>query len=160
MKRIFRRNALVACVAFALGLLVAVLIMREPMERLGEEALGAARTRWTQARIGGYDLRYEMNGSVFDVQVRDGIVVEVFVGGVRPVSADWGNYSVHGLFALLERELENLSDAAGPFGGHGAAVFARVRFNDRLGYPERYLRSGGGARSARVQVRMFRVVAR
>ena len=155
MKRMFRRHALVACVAFVLGLFVAVLVMREPMERLSEETLRAARIRWNQARIRGYDLRYEMNDSVFDVQVRDGIVVEVLVGGVRPVSADWRNYSVDGLFALLDRELENLQDAAGPFGGRGAAVFAKVRFNDRLGYPERYLRSGGGPRSAHVQVLRF-----
>ncbi len=159
MKRSVRRHVILAAGGLLLGCVSTLLYLREPMERLTPKTLKAAKLLWSQQGPRNYDLQYEMNGSEYDVQVRGGIVTEVLVNGVRPLSADWGNYAIDGLFSLLELEVDHLADPAGLFGGQGASVFARVRFNDRLGYPERYLRSGGHVPSATIQIRRFRAVA-
>jgi hypothetical protein len=65
-------------------------------------------------------------------------------------------YSVDGLFRLLDMELENLSDASGPFGQNGQQTTARVRFNEPFGYVQRYLRSAApGGKPASIQIIEF-----
>lgn len=156
--RSIKRSALTAVTAFALGLVATAIVQREPMVRLTRTTLTEARARWEREGPEHYDIRYEFNGGVYEVEVRAGIVHEVLVDGVRPVSADWRNYSVDGLFELLELEVENLSDDAGPFGGRGEAVLAKVRFDEQLGYPVHYLRSGGGPPPAVVRVDAFEAI--
>jgi len=155
MKRSITRSVLIAAIAFVAGLVITVIARREPMEPLTPDVLSAARERWNDASLDSYDIRYKLNGSVFDVQVRGGIVHEVLVDGTRPIASDWGHYSAKGLFDLLELEVEHLTDTSGPFGGRSTAVIAKVRFDEHYGYPTRYLRSGGGPAPAVVQVESF-----
>ena len=72
------------------------------------------------------------------------------------MSRELSNYSVEGLFDILELDLENLADPNGPFGHSAQKVIVRVRFNREFGYIERYLRSGGMIRGATIEVISFR----
>lgn len=150
-----RGKLTIAAVAFVLGLCAALLYMREPTVPLSTEALSEARQRWQQARIRSYHLTYRMHGSVYEVEVRDGLVVDMTVNGQTLSIAQPGAYSVEGLFDVLEMELENLGDASKPMGNSGASVLARVRFNARYGYPERYVRGGGTASNATLEMKRF-----
>ncbi len=137
-------NLLLASGAFLATLIAIILIVREPMTRLTPELLASARRMWRESGIRSYDLRYRMHGSVYDLSVRDGIVIDLRVNGQPSTTAQPRAYTVHGLFDTLALELDNLDDPAGPFAGRRGTVLMRVRFHERLGYPERYLRSGGG----------------
>lgn len=142
-KRSGRFNLILMGVAFLATLVVTWLVIREPMEPLTAESLREARVRWREANIQDYEIRYDMHGSRYDVRVRNGVVVELRVGGKQPANADWGAYSVEGLFDVLDMEVENLTDSYGPFGAQAGTVIARVRFSQEHGHLERYLRSGG-----------------
>ncbi len=144
MKLITTRYMLFMGLAFVVGLLGAVWGLREPVVPLTAEALAGARDLWAKADIRDYDVSYRMHGSLCEVKVRDGVVTELEVDGRQSRSADWGSYSMVGLFDLLELELENMDDPNGPFVGGNETVVARVRFNADHGYVERYLRAGGG----------------
>lgn len=144
---------LLAAVAFALGIIVTLLINRQAMDTLTQERLDAARERWDAAAIDAYRIEYVMNGDTYIVTCRDGIVQDVTVNDKLPRSSSWGLYSVPGLFNVLQMDLENAADPKGPFrSGH---VMLRVIFDDALGYTRRYLRSGGGPRGATIEVRTF-----
>jgi hypothetical protein len=159
MAATIKRNLLFALAGFVVAFGGWYWLKREPMEPLTDSALQAAESRWREIGIRDYHLVYRMNQSTYDVQVRDGVVSEVTVDGRRPYAADWRNYAVEGMFELLRLEVENLTDPAGPFAGQGAAIPARVRFNEAAGYPERYLRGGGPAgRSAVIEVLRFEII--
>ena len=49
-----------------------------------------------------------------------------------------------GLFETLQAELENIHDPSNPLGTPPGNVIARVRFNEHMGYPQRYIRGGTG----------------
>lgn len=119
-------------------------VSREPTETLTTEGLAAARQRWRAGDVTNYRIRFDMHGSVYEVEVRRGIVETATTDGNPLRSADPGAYSVDGLFETLELELENRSDPRGPFAGRAETMVMRVRFNKELGYVERYLRSSGG----------------
>lgn len=148
MKPRIVRYILLAAGAFALGLVGALLVLREPMEPLTEESLAAARQRWADAGIGSYDLEYRTVGGTYSLQVRDGIVTELLLNGGPTTTADPGAYSMDGLFRTLAMDLENAADQ--PAGA--APALLRVRFHPTQGYIERYLRSGGvGGRGAVIE---------
>jgi len=144
MKHTSRIYALLACGAFGVGVVGALLVLREPTERLTADALAQAEARWRSGQIQDYDLRYQMHGSAYAVRVRGNIVTELEVNGQPARTGNAGDYSVTGLFKLLELELENLDDPRGPFAGRRDSVLMRVRFHPTRGYVERYLRSSGG----------------
>ena len=154
-----KTHLIMAAAAFLVGLVATILIVREPMMPLTDESLRLARARWQAARIEDYDLHFRMHSSVYEIQVRRDTVVKANVNGLAPRGADVQAYSVEGLFDTLELELENLRDPHGPFTGREAAVIARVRFNNELGYVERYLRSSGGyGRGAAIEIIDFQRV--
>lgn len=130
--------------AFVLAVVVMILFVREPTEALSTEALRAAKQRWTQAGVADYRLRYRMHDAVYDVKVEDRVVTGATVDGRVPRTGDLNAYSVEGLFNTLDQELDNLNDPRGPFAGITNTVLMRVRFNEELGFLERYLRSSGG----------------
>ena len=97
-----------------------------------------------------------MHGSEYAIEWRDGIVEQASVDDRPPTTTDLNAYSLDGLFDTLEQELDNLTDPAGPFAGHAGTVLMRVRFNPKLGYVERYLRSSGGhGRGASIEMIEF-----
>ena len=140
----FKINVLLAGSAFVIGLVAALMVMREPMEPLTAESLRRGLNQWQHSGIKSYNLRYRMHGGEYDVQVRDGVVTQLLLNGRPPASAQRGSYSMEGLFDILGLEVENLSDPAGPFAANRNSILARVRFNKKFGYIERYLRSSGG----------------
>lgn len=151
-----RTNIKRASVAFVIGLTVFFFVLREPTEKLTIELLASARQRWRLAKIADYDLRYRMHGSEYAVRCRGQAVIETQVDGNPAMSRDLSNYSVEGLFGILELDLENLADPNGPFGPAAQHVIVRVRFNREFGYIERYLRSGGMSRGAAIELISFR----
>ena len=156
MRRSTKTNFLLMCAAFFVGAGGAVLWYREPMTPLTREVLAAARQRWRAAGVRGYTVRYRMHGSEYAIEWRDGIVEQASVDDRPPTTTDLNAYSLDGLFDTLEQELDNLTDPAGPFAGHAGTVLMRVRFNPKLGYVERYLRSSGGhGRGASIEIIEF-----
>ena len=151
-----RTNIKWAVVAFVIGLTAFLFVLREPMEPLTIELLASARQRWRLAKIADYDLRYRMHESEYAVLCRDGTVIEAQVDGTPAMSRELSNYGVDGLFDILELELENLADPNGPFAGQTRSIIVRVRFNEELGYLERYLRGGGMGRGATIELISFR----
>jgi hypothetical protein len=149
------RKALLAAGAFGGGIVLAVLVFREPTKPLARTALDAAHSRWAAAAIRDYDVAYRMHGALYEVEVRDGTVVRAVVNGLRSTSPDWEAYSIDGLFAILELELAGVE----PPGGTASSIQAplmRVRFHKELGYPERYLRAATGlSRAASVELVSF-----
>ena len=144
MKKSTRTNFLLAVSAFLIATAAMVFVSREPTEPLTTGALAAATQRWRAASVSNYRMRFDMHGSIYDVEVRRGIVESTTVDGNPSRSADPGAYSVEGLFETLGLDLENRSDPRGPFAGRAKTMAMRVRFNEQLGYVERYLRSSGG----------------
>lgn len=143
-------------IAFLVGLIGTVLWLRVPAQRLTPELLEAARDRWREAAIDDYQLHYRMYGSEYRVRVESGIVVDMTVNGRPASTSDPAAYSIDGLLATLAQELDNLSDPTGPFAGRAGNVIMRAHFHPELGYPERYLRSGGGGRSVALEMLEFR----
>lgn len=151
-----RRHALIAMAAFAGGLVIGLLLIREPMAPLTAENLAAARRRWHATGITTYSIRYKLNADLYEVVVEDRIVSSARVNGQPPTSTDWRSFTVEGLFRVLEMELENITAPGGAMAAQKNAILARVRFHHGLGYVQRYLRgSGGMGRPASIQVLEF-----
>lgn len=131
------RKFLLCVVAFAAGLIAALLAYRVVTEPLTATNLAAAQARWTSSGIHNYDITYRMHGVRYDVQVRNGIVTEARIDGEPLHSAELGLYSMTGLFSILAMELENAEDAA-------PRPTMRVKFNPDLGHLVRYIRGAGG----------------
>lgn len=139
-----RRNIVIAASAFGLGLLTALLYLREPTVPLTMERLEAARRLWQESAIRTYCMSYLMHGSRYDVDVTDGFVTSLTVNGHTLSINQPGAYSVAGLFDTLGAEIENIHDPSNPLGIPPGNVVARVRFHKTRGYPERYIRGGTG----------------
>jgi len=137
-------NLLFSIAGLLCGMIGAVLYLRQPLETLTEESLASARVLWKHANITSYDLQYTMQSDLYDVTVRDGIVISVTRDSKPTRSQDARMFGVDGLFEILTLELENLSNPAGPFAGKTGQILMRVRFHPQLGYMERFLRSAGG----------------
>jgi hypothetical protein len=138
---------------FAVGIAIALFMLREPTEPLTAKSLQEARDRWKAAGIKNYDMSYRMHGSVYGIQVRAGIVSDVRVNGLAPTSTDWKTYSVDGLFDILGMDLESFRTPTNQVGG--PQVIMRVRFHPQLGYVERYVRSGSPATDATIELISF-----
>lgn len=147
-----RAAAILALLGFSLGLGIALFVLREPTEPLSRDNLKSGRARWAAAHINNYDLTIRMRGAEYHVTVRRGLVELITSGGNTTQTTDPGAYSIDGIFRVLEQEL----DAAERF---AVRPVMRARFNDALGYPERYLRGAGemGA-AASIETLLFRRV--
>jgi len=142
--------------AFVAGLVGTLVVIREPTEPLTPSALNAARQQWRDSAVVNYDLSFAMHGSIYAVQIREGLVVHAEVNGRKPLTADLEAYSMDGLFDLLEQELENSAGPAGSLGSSAGRPLLRVRFNSKLGYIEKYLRSASsGMRGAAIELTHF-----
>jgi len=149
--RLRRVSILSACFGVLVGLVVLLVVFREPMTALTEENLGAARAKWNAADIASYDMILETRPPGleepmrFSVQVRHRRVANVFQDGEPADTHEPETYTVKGLFDMLERELDLARAPDNPFQASDGKVFQRVRFHDRFGYPQRYLRVVGGS---------------
>lgn len=149
------RKVILAAGAFGGGIVLAILVFREPTEPLTSASLDAARGRWAAAAIRDYDVAYRMHGALYEIKVRDGTVVRATVNGLRSTSPDWEAYSIDGLFAILDLELAGAESPGGTTNPNQTPLM-RVRFHNELGYPERYLRAATGvSRTASVELVSF-----
>lgn len=151
-----RPKATVIGLLLVLVMVGTLLVLRRPMEPLSLDALEAARRTWAAAGIDDYDMRYAMAGGAYFVSVRQGHVVTLTRDGERTTTHRPQDYSVDGLFDILELELEGLTRPGNPFGADPATTLLRVHFHSKLGYVERYLRAvGGTGRSYGIEVIEF-----
>jgi len=153
MQRSLRKVAPLVFSGFAVGIVVTLFMLREPTEPLTLKSLQEARDHWKASAIKNYDMSYRMHGSVYEIQVRAGIVSDVRVNGLAPTSTDWKTYSVDGLFDILGLDLESFRKPTNQVGG--PQVIMRVRFHPQLGYVERYVRSGSPGSDATIQLISF-----
>lgn len=136
---------ILASIGFGLiGVGAGILIVREPTKELSQDLLDEARARWQAAGIDSYDMAGSAFDKSIDIKVRGGAVTEFLLDGSPGTSQRPEDYTVPGLFETMERELELFEGSHRAEGVPGGAAVLRVRFNDRLGYPERFVRSAGG----------------
>lgn len=155
-----RTRILLYAFAFLAGVLGAGWFLRgDPLHPLTAHTLQQAKDRWRNAGVRDYDLRMRMNAAEYEVVVRKGIVSVVRVNGLDAPSSTWTSYSVDGLLATLELELDNVSEAPRSTGSPPPPIGSRVRFHPQWGYPERYIRAPGPlGRGAIIEVRSFQPV--
>lgn len=157
MKAITKINIMIALVAFPVGLITTIIVLREPMDPLKDSSFQVARQLWRFSNTRNYDMIYKMNGAEYDVKVRNGIVSRLLLNQKDVTSTDWSAYSMDGLFKILKLEIENLTDPAGPYATQKNTIIARVRYNRKNGHIERYLRSSGGyGKGATIEMIQFK----
>jgi hypothetical protein len=81
--------------------------------------------------------------ATYAVQVRDGLVVRATRDDVPlPQQRTWSTWSVEGMFETIARDLESVEKhATGQADSSTPQVQLRATFDERLGYPQRYLRT-------------------
>lgn len=105
--------------------------------------LEAARELWREAGPASYRLVIETKGATGKrsvIEVRDGEVVSMETGGAPATRSAWRYWSVDGLFDFLDTELRNAAAARQTYDAAPEQVVLKVSFDDRLGYPRRFLR--------------------
>ncbi len=151
-----RGKATVIGLVLVLVIVGTLLVLRRPLEPLSRDVLEAARRTWAAAGIDDYDMKYVMANGEYFVSVRQGHVVTLTRDGERTTTHRTQDYSVDGLFDILELELEGLNSPGNPFGADPATILQRVQFHSKLGYVEHYLRAvGGTGRSYGIEVIEF-----
>jgi Family of unknown function (DUF6174) len=128
----------------ALGVLAALFYsLHEPGASLTREGLAAARVRWESQAPASYKLEVTTGGATGSRQsivVRNGRVVSMTAAGAEAARSAWQYWSVDGLFGFLDTELTNAEHPHQAYGVGSGEVVLRVRFDQRLGYPEYFLR--------------------
>lgn len=143
---------LIALLVLGLGV-AAIIYLRRPMVRLNTENLQAARRQWSANGVQNYDMSFSMAGSTYTVRVRDGRIADLRSADTKISTNRPADYTIDGIFDILEMELDALSSPRNPFGGDESTTFLRVRFHPQLGYVEGYLRAvGGTGRSYGIEV--------
>jgi Family of unknown function (DUF6174) len=120
------------------------------LQPLTVDALTQAETNWKAHRPESYRLVIEMSGDRvetgrFEVTVRSGQIVSLRRNGliIRPNAGQ--DYSMEGLFHMLEQEL-GLAERPETLGApEGYSVYLNARFDEVTGRLIRYRRIVGGA---------------
>ena len=115
-----------------------------------EDRIREAETRWRASRPGYYRMVLEMSGDRvetgrFAVVVRDGQVVSLRRNG-QPIAPGRGqDYTVDGLFGMIQQELV-LSKTPATLGAPGGySAYLMAQFDPETGRLVEYNRSVGGA---------------
>jgi len=119
------------------------------LQPLTEEALTQAENKWRTRGPESYRIVIEMSGDRvqngrFEVTVRDGQVIELKRNGlvIRPTAGQ--DYSIAGLFHMLEQEI-GLAERPATLGApEGYSVYLNARFDEMTGRLVRYRRVVGG----------------
>jgi hypothetical protein len=136
------------------GLLVTLAILRwrmyDPTPPLSAEALRAARQRWRERGPADYDIEIRVEGpqpGTYQVTVRGGQATSALRNG-QPLTQKrtLGTWSVPGMFATINRDLEQVERRAGGNADRfTGALTLRASFEPELGYPQRYMRMESGS---------------
>jgi hypothetical protein len=162
VRRKSRRRWLFVGVALPIFAVVTILIIRSPLDELTAENLAAARARWQAAGIHSYDATLQikqpgMETDTYAVSVRDGNITRLLRNGRPAVVFEPENYTITGLFGILEQDLDGKGKT---FGQSAADVMLRVRFDEQTGLIRRYLRViGGTGKSSELTLLDFTPVA-
>ncbi len=99
-----------------------------------------------------YQFELELGGAIEDrrlVQVREGEVVAMTSDGVEVPESAWPYWTVEGMFASLEQELQNAAHPQRIYGiSDPERVLLQAEFDPELGYPSRFLRHVLGTRQS------------
>jgi hypothetical protein len=120
---------------------------------LTPDILQAAEARWDAHKPVSYRLVVEMSGDRvetgrFELEVREGRIVTLRRNGlvVRPGAGQ--DYTMEGLFRVLEQELSLAGKPAMLGAPSGYSAYLTARFDDTNGRLIRYRRTVGGASNA------------
>ena len=123
------------------SVVVAFLVLRNPDGPLTQDVLQSARERWDKSGPRSYTLEIDVDGNLHLIQVRDGKVVNMTIGGSDAPESAREFWSVEGMFGFLEAELENASNPMKAFGvSDPSQVILRASFDAEWGYPKRFFR--------------------
>jgi hypothetical protein len=117
---------------------------------LTAEVLTQSEQKWAMHRPGAYRLVIDMSGDRvetgrFEVQITSNNVANVRRNGVTISPKPGQDYSMEGLFHMLEQEL-GLAEKPAMLGApEGYSVYTNARFDDVTGRLIRYRRTVGGA---------------
>jgi hypothetical protein len=131
--------------AFALLLIVAC----NRLPTLTPQILKQAEQRWVSQQPGSYRLVIEMSGDRietgrFEVQVRSGQVVSFSRNGLILQPSRGQDYTIEGLFQVLEQEL-GLAEKPAMLGApEGYSVYTTAKFDESTGRLIHYRRIVGG----------------
>jgi hypothetical protein len=125
------------------------------------DTLSQAEEKWKAHQPAQYRLVIEMSGDRveaghFEVNVRDGKVVSLRRNGIGIGESSGQNYSMEGLFHMLEQEL-GLAEKPSMLGApEGYAVYTNAKFDETTGRLLHYRRIvGGTSNSIDVDVRDY-----
>lgn len=142
----WRRGWIVFVLVTVVVLLGLVWIARQQQPsggRLTAEVLGDARQQWDQHGPASYliELISGRQQSVHYIEVHDGQVIDMTIDGAEVPERVWAQWSIDGLFGVLETELANSSNPKRAFGlSDPSLVVQRVTFDSTLGYPQSFRR--------------------
>jgi len=129
---------------------------------LTAEALTQAENKWRTHGPESYRIVIEMSGDRvqngrFEVTVRDGLVIELKRNGLVIPPTAGQDYSMAGLFHMLEQEI-GLAERPATLGApEGYSVYLNSRFDEMTGRLIRYRRVvGGTSNSIEVNVVEFK----
>lgn len=119
---------------------------------LTEELLISAEQRWVNQAPGLYRVVFEMKGErvetgMFDVLVRDGVVVTLKRNGLVVLPNRGQDYSMEGLFEILTRELMLAQNPAVLGAPEGFTVHLLVSFDKKTGALKLFRRSVAGSKN-------------
>ena len=148
-RRSVRRRWLVLGFIVGAGLgavtVLAVVVHRQ-LPLLKRADFDAAKSRWKAHGPASYDLdiegSFDMGKGLTHVEVRQGKVTALTMGGQPKPQAQWPFYSVPGLFRIIADDLEQNEAAVKTPGGDSEPLYdQQAEFDPRLGYPLRYRRT-------------------
>jgi len=129
---------------------------------LTAEALTQAESKWRTRGPESYRIVIEMSGNRvqngrFEVTVRDGLVIELKRNGLVIPPTAGQDYSMAGLFHMLEQEI-GLAERPATLGApEGYSVYLNARFDEMTGRLIHYRRVvGGTSNSIEVNVVEFK----
>jgi len=129
---------------------------------LTAEALTQAESKWRTRGPESYRIVIEMSGDRvqngrFEVTVRDGLVIELKRNGLVIPPTAGQDYSMAGLFHMLEQEI-GLAERPATLGApEGYSVYLNARFDEMTGRLIHYRRVvGGTSNSIEVNVVEFK----
>lgn len=146
--RLSLRTVIIGIIAAALALLAVLVALQvffaEKIPELTEDAFQAARQRWEQRGPASYDIELEIGGAqpgTVHVEVRDGVVTAANRDGRPTPEWTWDEWSVPGLFEMLEREFEFAADPQREMQAPpGSQLWLRCEFDPEFGFPRHFHR--------------------
>jgi hypothetical protein len=138
--------------------IVVIVLLRDPISPLTRADYETAVARWREKDPRDYDMHIVFTGGQvgdYDIEVRGGEVTKLLRDG-QPLAnrgSTWKNWSVPGMFEILETDLGRMENSA----SQAAEFKISVEFDGEWGYPARYrqIQLGGTGRTSEWHVTQF-----